>query len=105
MVESTEQVPSRAAEFFRTLREHLPELRKQYGVSYLGLFGSHLRGEETEDSDLDVLVEFDQSISLFEFVRLQHHLSDLIGVEVDLVMKTALKPYIGKRILREVVAV
>ncbi|MDA1348743.1 MAG: nucleotidyltransferase family protein [Chloroflexi bacterium] len=97
------EVQSRTAEFFRILRDNLPELRKQYGVSYLGIFGSYLRGEEREDRDLDVLVEFDRIIDLLEFVALQSELGDLLGVDVDLVMKSALKPRIGKRILAEVV--
>ena len=103
--EATAEVPGRTAEFFRILREHLPELNEQYGVSYLGLFGSYLRGEERKDSDLDVLVAFDRIIDLLEFVALQRELGDLLGVDVDLVMKSALKPRIGKRILAEVVTV
>ena len=51
------QLPPKAAEYARRLREMLPELRERYGVSYLGIFGSYVRGEERLDSDLDVLVE------------------------------------------------
>ena len=67
--------------------------------------GSYLRGEAKEGSDLDILVEFkpDAKISLLEFVELENYLSDLLGVKVDLVEKSALKPRIGKRILSEVV--
>lgn len=88
-----------------TLRAHLPELRETYGVRSLGLFGSSVRGEARKGSDLDLLVEFDQAPSLFEFVRLERHLTALLGAKVDLVMKTALKPAIGARILDEVVPV
>jgi len=64
-----------------------------------------VRGEAKEESDLDILVEFepDAEISLLEFVELENYLSDLLGVKVDLVEKSALKPRIGKRILSEVV--
>jgi uncharacterized protein len=89
----------------RLLRQHEAEVRARYGVRSLALFGSAVRGEVTADSDLDVLVEFERPPSLFEFVRLQQHLSDLLGMRVDLVMKSALKPAIGKAILAEIVAV
>lgn len=92
-------------EIARILRAHLPELGERYGVSSLGLFGSYVRGEQREHSDLDVLVEFDRTPTLFEFVDLQYHLSDLLGVKVDLVMKKTLKPALGRRILQEVMPV
>lgn len=56
-------------------------------------------------SDLDVLVEFEQAPSLFEFVRLEREIAHVLGVKVDLVMKSALKPAIGEHILREIVPV
>ena len=85
------------------LREELPQLRERYGVRSLGIFGSHLRGEQGKRSDLDVLVEFDERpLTLFGFVRLENYLRDRIGVKVDLVEKSTLKPAIGRRILEEV---
>ena len=69
----------------------------------IGVFGSYIRGEEKEKSDLDILVEFEEPVSLLKFIELENYLSDSIGVKVDLVMKSALKPRIGKRILEEVV--
>lgn len=88
-----------------TLRSALPDLKKQFGVESLGVFGSFATGKTKRTSDLDLLVEFNQSPTMFEFVRLERHLASLVGVKVDLVMKTALKPEIGKRILAEVVKV
>lgn len=87
------------------LRKHLPALAAQYRIKSLGLFGSYVRKEQKPMSDLDILVEFNEAPSLFEFIRLEHQLSALLGVKVDLVMKDALKPAIGKRILREVVPI
>ena len=87
----------------QTLRGHLPELRERYKVKSLGVFGSRLRGDQRTRSDLDVLVEFSEPPSFFEFLDLQDYLSDLSGIKVDLVMKSALKPTIGQQILREVV--
>ena len=89
----------------RKLHEMLPELKEEYNVSYIGLFGSYVRGENTPESDLDVLVEFSRPPTIFRFVNLENYLSDRLGVKVDLVMKSALKPNIGKYILREVEAV
>jgi predicted nucleotidyltransferase len=87
----------------RILRKHLPELRARYAVQSLGVFGSYVRGEQKPHSDLDVLVEFEQAPSLFQYIDLENYLSELVGIKVDLVMKKTLKPYIGQRILAEVV--
>jgi hypothetical protein len=87
------------------LKSQLPELEQNYRIKSLGVFGSYARGEIHRRSDLDLLVEFDRVPTLFEFVRLESYLTTLLGVKVDLVMKTALKPEIGKRILGEVVLV
>lgn len=87
------------------LHEALPHLRTRHAVERLWLFGSRVRCEEGTDSDLDVLVEFREIPSLFGVIRLENELSELLGVRVDLVMKSALKPRIGEAILREVVPV
>jgi hypothetical protein len=71
----------------------------------MGVFGSWVRGEQTDDSDLDVLVDLDDGITLIDFVGLQLALADALGMRVDLVMKEGLKPRIGERILSEVVRV
>jgi predicted nucleotidyltransferase len=84
------------------LRAMLPELRRRYPISYLGLFGSWVRGKQRPDSDLDVLVEFDGPIDLFAYVRLQEEIAERIGIPVDLVHRKGLKPFIGANILREV---
>lgn len=91
------------ARFIEILKHQMPRLANQYKVQGLALFGSFVRGEQRRGSDLDVLVQFAESPSLFTFVRLERYLSDLLGVKVDLVMKDALKPTIGKHILREAV--
>ncbi|MBS0183109.1 MAG: nucleotidyltransferase family protein [Nitrospira sp.] len=85
------------------LRRQLPILQTKYHLRTLGVFGSYVRGTSRQGSDLDLLVEFTQTLSLFEFVELEQRLSRLLGVKVDLVMRDALKPLIGRRILKEVV--
>lgn len=87
------------------LSHHKDEIKQKYPVKELGIFGSYVRGEEKEASDLDILVELEKAIGLLKFIEIEEYLSELLGVKVDLVMKGALKPRIGKRILREVVYV
>jgi len=84
-----------------------PSLKDEFKVTSIGVFGSYLRGEAKKGSDLDVLVEFEEGagLSLLDFVGLENYLSDALGVKVDLVERSALKPRIGKRILEEVVNV
>ncbi|MBD2234077.1 nucleotidyltransferase family protein [Phormidium tenue FACHB-1052] len=88
-----------------TLRQHLPEVQQKYRVRQIGVFGSFVRGEQTESSDIDVLVEFDPAarFGLLTFCQLENELSDLLNRKVDLVMKDGLKPRLGERILEEVV--
>ncbi len=90
-------------EIKRILKEHKNELKEDYGISEIGLFGSYVAGNQKESSDIDVLVEFHKTTDLLSFVHLKNHLYDLLEVNVDLVMKRALKPGIGERVLREVV--
>jgi predicted nucleotidyltransferase len=89
----------------KKLGDMLPELEKEYNVIYIGIFGSYVRGEQEPESDLDILVEFSKSPTIFKFVHLENYLSDSLEVKVDLVMKNALKPNIGKHILNEVKAI
>src|SRR5438128_8176174 len=75
----------------KILAEHRDELRQQFGVKSLALFGSVARGEATETSDVDLLIEFERPVGLFHFLTVQHYLEDLLGVaQVDLVMPDAL---------------
>ena len=97
--------PNYVEQLISRLRQNLPEIRERYGVRSLGIFGSYVRGQQRKRSDLDVLVEFDVAPTLFGYLDLQEHLSNLLGVKVDLVMKKALKPAIGERILAEVISV
>src|SRR6266545_1578780 len=87
------------------LRDHLPYLEAHFHVRSLGVFGSYVRHEEHEGCDLDVLVTFTEVPSLLGFLALENHLSDLLGVKVDLVMEDALKPQVGERVLSEVVSI
>lgn len=93
------------SEIKRILSSHKDYLKKNYNVKYIGIFGSFVRGEQKKTSDVDILVDFNSPIDFFEFIKLEEELSKLLGIKVDLVSKKALKPYIGKYILKEVVAI
>jgi len=86
-----------------SLARHKRELRQKFKVENIGVFGSFVRGGQRKTSDVDVLVEFMEPVGLFEFLALEDYLSELLGVKVDLVSRKALKPHIGKRVLKEVV--
>ncbi|AFZ29229.1 DNA polymerase beta domain protein region [Gloeocapsa sp. PCC 7428] len=88
----------------QVLSQSKPRLR-QYQVTKLGIFGSYARGEQTIDSDLDILIDYDQAPTLFQLVELRDYLSEQVGLKVDLVTKNGLKPRIQARVLSEVVYV
>ncbi len=93
------------ADIINKLRQNLPELTLRFQVKSLLLFGSYVQGRQRKGSDLDILVEFGEAPSFFEFLALERYLSALLGVKVDLVMKEALKPAIGRHVLAEAVPV
>jgi uncharacterized protein len=84
------------------IRSSKSEMESRYGVKRLGLFGSYIRGRQRKKSDIDILVTFGRDIDLFDFLDLREYLESKLNTKVDLVMETALKPAIGKRILAEV---
>lgn len=98
-------LPRPAAFYLDRLRELLPDLRARYHVARLWLFGSYVRAEQTPASDLDLLVEYAETPGLLGLVGLEQELSDRLGVKVDLVMRSALKPRVAPYVLREVVEV
>lgn len=89
------------------LRNHKQELKQNYKIKDIGIFGSYIKSQQNENSDLDILVEFEPNakLSLLDVAGLEIELSELLGVKVDLVEKQTLKPYIGKHILQEVIFV
>ena len=87
------------------LHQQLPLLAERYRVESLGVFGSYVRHDQRPGSDVDILVTFHETPGLIKFIEIENYLTSLLGVKVDLVMKDALKPRIGKRILSEVVPV
>ncbi|MDJ0598088.1 MAG: nucleotidyltransferase family protein [Crocosphaera sp.] len=85
------------------LISYKPFLVEKFKVSELGIFGSYVKGQQTKDSDVDILVEFVKAPTLFDLVEIEYLISDKLGLPVDLVDKQSLKPNIGKNILNETV--
>lgn len=89
----------------KKLEELKPILEEKYNIKSIGVFGSYVRGEEKKTSDLDILVEFREKevVGFFKFIELEEYLRKILKVKkVDLVTKDALKPYMGREILKEV---
>jgi predicted nucleotidyltransferase len=87
------------------LRDMMAELRGQYHVKKIGIFGSFSQGRQTEQSDVDLVVEFDQPIGMMAFAHLRNVIADRLGIRVDLVTPDGLHPLIRDRVMREVVYV
>ena len=87
---------------FADLQEELNSLCERYSIASLGLFGSYARGEQREDSDIDILVTFEQVPDFFSYVHLEDELSAKLQRKVDLVEKGSLKPHLKEDILNEV---
>ncbi|RJP34022.1 MAG: nucleotidyltransferase [Actinobacteria bacterium] len=88
-------------EIKEVLSSHKQVLTEKFKVKEIGLFGSHVRGEQEELSDIDILVEFAEPVG-WEFIDLLEYLEDVLGSKVDLVTPDALRPQFKERILREV---
>ena len=71
-------------EILEILRKHKEEFRRKYGVLRMAIFGSRARGEETSNSDLDILVELEKPIGLFKLTHLAYEIEDLVGIPVDI---------------------
>jgi len=89
----------------KTLETLEAQIEREYKAEVIGLFGSYVRGEETPESDLDVLVRFKEGATLFDLVGLGDFLEEKLGVKVDVVSERALRPELKEGILKEVVEV
>lgn len=85
------------------LQTELPQLKKNYGVKNIGIFGSVRHGTHHKKSDIDVMVELKKPIGFFTFIDLENFLKKSLKRKVDLTTKNALKPSIKKSILKDTV--
>jgi len=92
-------------EIKKTLRDNREAIGREYKAEIVGIFGSCVRGEQKEESDVDVLVRFRKGATLFDFVGLADFLEQKLGMKVDIVSERAIRPELKERILKEVVAV
>lgn len=93
------------AEIKAIIQENSDTFAEEYGVVIVAIFGSYVRGDQSGESDVDLLVEFLRPISLFELVGAEIHLTELLGVKADLVPKRDVRPELRESILKEAVAV
>ena len=92
-------------EIKKTRRQHSDILEEKYGIAVVSIFGSHVRGEEKQGSDIDLLVEILKPVSLLELVGAEIYLGDLLGLKVDLVPRRSLREELKESILKEAVPV
>jgi len=83
------------------ITQKIEPVLKKHDVSFAGLFGSRARGEERPDSDVDLLVRFNEQKGLFEMVGLEHDLSEVLNLEVDVVTEGALSPSLKFEVLKD----
>ena len=89
-------------EVIKVLKHELPYLKQRYGVSNVGLFGSYSRNEQTEHSDIDLLVDFERPIDFFKLFEVEDYLKEKFVIKVEIVTRPVFKDRIKNRILKEV---
>jgi uncharacterized protein len=87
----------------KRLSEQKPILLKNFKVNRLGVFGSYVRGDQHQGSDLDMLIDYEDAPSLITLIELEYYLIEIIGIKVDLVTGKGLKPQLKDSIIKEVV--
>ncbi len=92
-------------EIKQKIREDQQIYKDQYKVKELKIFGSYVKSEQTQTSDLDILVEFEQPVSLLHMVSLENYLTDALNVKVDIVPKDSLRDELKEQILKEAIPV
>ena len=92
------------AEIQNTIAAEKNEIRRRYRAEIKGIFGSYARGDFHEDSDLDLLVDFNEGANLFDLVGLQQFLEEKLGCKVDLVSRRSLRTELRTSILNEMIS-
>ncbi len=95
----------RRKDVLHMLNQHLPALRRRFGVLEIAVFGSTARDEASDRSDIDVLVSFEAGarVGFFALAELKEYLEHVLGRPVDLLTPASLDPRIRARVLKEVV--
>lgn len=92
-------------EIKKIIHEHSDELIVKYRVKSLGLFGSIVRGQQTKESDIDILVEFNEAVGGFLLLATENFLTSILNQKVDLIPKKAVKGEFEKKILKDLVLI
>jgi len=103
MVYQTPRPTTQLQNILQQLRAYLPEIKDQYQIKDIRVFGSYARGEQTPDSDLDLLIDLKQEISLLDRIALKQELEDLLGVTVDIAKPENLHEIIREQVLEEAI--
>ncbi len=90
-------------EIINTLESLKEVIKTKYKAEIVGLFGSYVRGEQNKNSDIDILVKFDEDATLLDFMGLSNFLEDELGIRVDIVSQDAIKSEIRDSIMDEVI--
>ncbi len=90
-------------EIKQLLQQQKTLFKEDYRITEIGIFGSYARGEETAESDIDVLVHYNQAPTLTKLVEFREYLISLTGMKVDVVTKNGLKPKLREKVLAEVI--
>ena len=91
------------AEIQNTIAAEKEQIRQRYRAEIKGIFGSYARGDFHADSDLDLLVDFDEGANLFDLVGLQQFLEEKLGCKVDLVSRRSLREELRPSVLNEMI--
>lgn len=89
-------------EILKKLKELKPILQNQYKITEIGLFGSYIKGAQTQNSDIDILLDHDEGLTFFKLIDLENLLEENLGIKIDIAFKKYLKHNISKYILEEV---
>jgi predicted nucleotidyltransferase len=92
-------------EIKKIINVHKQKLRDEYKITEIGIFGSYVRGEQKKRSDIDILVEFSEPISLLDLVGAENYLKKILKMKVDLVPKDDVRPELKEIILKETVLI
>ena len=88
-----------------TIKSQIVEVLKKYPIKHASLFGSFSRNEQTEESDIDILIEASESFTLFQLLRLENELSETLSIKTDIVEFKAIKSSIRERILADAISI
>lgn len=89
----------------KVIQNNASDIKTQFKVEVIGIFGSYARGEQSSESDVDVLVRFDKGATLLDLVAVSEYLENLLGIPVDVVSEKSLHPMMRDDVLNELVAV